>query len=101
MTIAELNRKYELVVVVDAKLTGEEKEAILKDALDLIGKCGGRIINSQIWLEKHKFTFRINKRTEGTYYLVNFECAGAGLPEIRKEMRLKEKILRFLLVKIA
>ena len=68
----ELTRKYELVVIVDAKLTNEMKEAVRKEVTDTINKRGGKVINSQVWLEKHKLTFQIKKCNEGTYYLINF-----------------------------
>ena len=57
----ELVRKYELVVIVDAKLTNEVKEAVRKEVTDAINKHGGKVINSQVWLEKHKLTFQIKK----------------------------------------
>ncbi len=53
--------KYELVVIVDAKLTNETKEVVRKEVADTINKHGGKVINSQVWLEKHKLTFLIKK----------------------------------------
>lgn len=100
MEKTELVKKYELVIIVDAKVANEEKEAILKDCTDAIEKYNGKIINSQVWLEKQKFTFDIKKRNEGTYYLVNFEMVGSGMGKIRAALRLKEKVLRYLITKL-
>ena len=91
----EITRKYELVMIVDAKLTNEAKESIRKGVTDVISKHGGKVINSQVWLEKHKFTFQIKKCSEGTYYVINFEGRTEIINKIRPSLKLNEKILRF------
>lgn len=95
----ELARKYELVVIVDAKLTKEAKDAVRKEVTDEINKHGGKVINSRVWLEKQKFTFQIKKCKEGTYYLFNCEGKGAVIEKIQSALKLNEKILRFVFVK--
>ena len=92
--------KYELVVIVDATLLQEEKERINKEVCDTITKCEGQVINSQVWLDKQKFSFRMKKRTEGTYYLINFECPKPAVANLRQILRINENILRFLIIKI-
>ncbi len=101
MSKVETIRKYELVVIVDAKLSNEEKESIRKEITDVVNKAGAKVINSQVWLEKSRFTFRIKKRTEGTYYLINFEADGASADKIRPVLRLNERLLRFEITKVA
>ena len=96
----EQKRKYELVVIVDAKLTNESKETVRKEVTDLVSKHGGKVINSQVWLEKHKFTFEIAKCTEGTYYIVNFEGGNNVVNDMKPSLKLNEKILRFIFMKI-
>ena len=89
--------KYELAVVVDAALPQEQKDSIVKETGEAIAKSGGKIINNQVWIEKHKMSFRMNKCAEGTYYLVNFESPRAGVLPLQQALRLNERILRFLL----
>lgn len=96
----EQMRKYELVVIVDAKLTGETKETVRKEVTDLVNKHGGKVINSQVWLEKHKFTFEIKKCNEGTYYIINFEGGSKVVGEMKSPLKLNEKILRFAFIKV-
>ena len=96
----ELTRKYELVVIVDAKSTNEAKDAIRKEVTDVINSRGGKVINSQVWLEKHKLTFQIKKCSEGTYYVINFEGNSQIISRIRPSLKLDEKILRFDFIKI-
>ena len=90
--------KYELVVVVDGMLTQEEKESILREATDGVSKSEGKIINSQLWLDKHKMSFPMRKSTHGSYYLINFETASANVQKVKQVLNLNEKILRFLII---
>jgi ribosomal protein S6 len=92
--------KYELVVIVDANAPQEKKESILKETTDAIGKSEAKVINSQVWLDKHRFTFRIAKCMEGTYYTVNFESVPAAINKIRQYLKLNEEILRSLIVRV-
>lgn len=91
--------KYELVIIVDAQITQQEKEEIYQQATDIVIKGGGKVINGQVWIEKQKFSFCIKKKWEGTYYLINFEGAGSIVSEIRKLLRLNERILRSAITK--
>lgn len=96
----ETLRKYELMIIVDAKLANEEKETVRREATEIVTKAGGKIINSQIWLEKQKFSFAIKKCAEGTYYLINFEGEGVVIGPVRSDLRLNERILRFAVTKV-
>ena len=92
--------KYELVVIVDANAAQEKKESILKETTDAIGKSEGKVINSQVWLDKHRLSFRIKKCLEGTYYMVNFEAVPVAIVKIRQYLKLNEEILRSLIVRV-
>ncbi len=91
--------KYELMSLVKAQLTAEEKETIFKQATEAVTKNGGKIINSQVWLEKHRLAFSIKKCKEATYHLIKFEAAGNAIEKIKQIVRLNEEILRFFIVK--
>ena len=92
--------KYELVLIVDATLPQEQKEALVKEITDSIVKLDGKIINRQVWLDKQKFSFRMKGKAEGTYYVINFEGAAMIATKIREALRLNEKLLRSLIVKM-
>ena len=89
--------KYELIIIVDSKATGDEKESIHKEVAETINKAGGKVINGQVWLDKHKFTFPIAKRNEGTYYLINFENNGGAIEKVNSALRVNERVLRYLI----
>jgi len=91
--------KYELVVILDASLSQGDKDAVVKDVTQAIEKCSGKVISSQVWIEKHKMTFPMKKRSEGTYYLIIFEGGSSKLPDLRLAMKHHDGVLRSLLVK--
>lgn len=91
--------KYELAVVIDAALPQEQKESIVKETSEAISKAGGKVINSQVWIEKHKLSFRLKKCWEATYYLVNLESPRSAILPLQKVLGVNERILRFLLMK--
>jgi small subunit ribosomal protein S6 len=91
--------KYELVLIVDAALSQNEKDGVIKDVGLAIEKCDGKVVNSQVWLDKQKMPFLMKKRSEGTYYLIHFEGGGSKLPELRRAMKLNDNILRSLIIK--
>ncbi|NTV28700.1 MAG: 30S ribosomal protein S6 [Candidatus Omnitrophica bacterium] len=90
--------KYELVFIVDARLSDAEKGDIAKQMTDLVTKCGGKVVNVGVWIEKQRFTFPMKKIWEGTYYLANIEMVGPEVARLRRELQLNERLLRFLIV---
>ena len=85
---------YELVVIVDAHLPQEQKDAIQKEVSDAVAKAGGRATKSLVWFEKQKMSFPIKKTAEGTYFLFDIECHPSGIGAISTALRLNERILR-------
>ena len=91
--------KYELVVILDAQKSSSEKEELYKGVQEAVTKSGGRVLNGQVWLEKNRMTFSLKRRTEGTYYAVNFQSESPYLTKIKELLRLNEEILRYLIIK--
>ncbi len=92
--------KYELVYIIDAHATQEVKDEISKQVNDAITKSNVKLINTQVFLERHKMSFPIKKVMEGTYYMINLEAPAAALDKLDKFLRFNEQILRFLTVKL-
>ncbi|MEI7999496.1 MAG: 30S ribosomal protein S6 [Candidatus Omnitrophota bacterium] len=91
--------KYELVYIVDAHASQATKDEIIKQVVDTAAKSEVKIINSQVWLEKHKMSFSINKIWEGTYYLLNLEAPSVAINKMQGILRINEQILRFLTIR--
>ena len=93
--------KYELVYIIDAHAPQATREDVAKQIVDTAAKSEVKIINSQVWLEKHKMSFPINKIWEGTYYLLNLEAKSPGINKMQGLLRMNEQLLRFLTIRQA
>ena len=92
--------KYELVYIVDAHAPQNIKDEIAKQVTDSLAKTEVTLVNSQMWLDRHKMSFPIQKIVEGTYYLLNLEAKSSNVAKLQGILRMNEQILRFLTVKV-
>ena len=65
--------KYELAVVVSAKLEDEARADVIEKVKALITRFGGNVTDVDEW-GKRRFAYEIQKMTEGYYYFVHFEA---------------------------
>jgi small subunit ribosomal protein S6 len=91
---------YEFVYIVDAHASQSVKDEVAKQVADAIAKSNIKVVNSQIWLERHKMSFPINKVWEGTYYMLNLEAPGSSMTKLNAILRINENILRYLSIKV-
>jgi small subunit ribosomal protein S6 len=92
--------KYELVYIVDAHAPQNVKDDIAKQVADALSKVEIKLVNKQIWLERHKMSFPIKKIIEGTYYLLNLEAKSGSIAKLQAILRINEHVLRFLTVRV-
>jgi small subunit ribosomal protein S6 len=92
--------KYELVYIIDAHAPQNTKDEIAKQVADSLVKNDIKLVNKQMWLDRHKMSFPIQKIIEGTYYLLNFEANSLSITKLQSILRLNEQILRFLTVRV-
>ena len=92
--------KYELVYIVDAHASQSVKDEISKQVADTAAKSEVKIVNSQLWLEKHKMSFPINKIWEGAYYMLNVQGRSNAINKMQSILKINEQILRFIAVRV-
>lgn len=90
--------KYELAVVVSAKIEDEERAAVVDKCKALIERFGGTITNVDDWGKK-KLAYEIQKMKEGFYYFIQFEAESSAPAEIESRIRIMDNVLRYLVVK--
>ncbi|MCR5676032.1 MAG: 30S ribosomal protein S6 [Lachnospiraceae bacterium] len=90
--------KYELAVVVNAKLDDEAKNAVVDKAKALIERFGGQITEVDDWGKK-KLAYEIDKMTEGFYVFIRFDAEPTAPAEIEKRMRIADNVIRYLCVR--
>jgi len=90
--------KYELALVLSARLEDEERLAALEKVKEQITRFGGEIKDIDEWGKK-RLAYEIQKEKEGFYYFIHFEAEAAAPAEIESRVRIMEPVLRFLCVK--
>lgn len=90
--------KYELAVVVSAKIEDEERAALVDKCKALIERFGGTITNVDDWGKK-RLAYEIQKMKEGFYYFIQFEAESSAPAEIESRIRIMDNVLRYLVVK--
>ena len=90
--------KYELAVVVNAKLEDEERAAVVDSCKALIERFGGTITNVDDWGKK-RLAYEIQKMKEGFYYFIQFDAESTAPAEIESRIRIMDNVIRFLCVK--
>lgn len=90
--------KYELALVVSAKVEDEVRDAVVEKAKGYITRYNGTITEVEEWGKK-KLAYEIQKMREGFYYFIQFD-AEAGVPaQVEENVRIMDNVLRFLCVR--
>ncbi|HHT89173.1 MAG TPA: 30S ribosomal protein S6 [Clostridiales bacterium] len=90
--------KYELALVVNAKIEDEERIATLEAAKEIITRFGGTVTNVDDW-DKKKLAYEIQKMNEGYYYFIQFDADSNVPGEVEQRVRILEKVIRYLCIK--
>ncbi len=90
--------KYELCVVLNAKIEDEERAAVLEKIKGYVTRFGGTISDVDEWGKK-RLAYEIQKMKEGFYYFIHFEAETTAPREIENRIRIMENVMRFLVVK--
>ena len=90
--------KYELAVVVNAKIEDDARLATIEKVQKYVTRFGGTITNVDEW-GKRKLAYEIQKMREGFYYFITFEAEATAPAEIENRLRIMDNVIRFLVVR--
>lgn len=90
--------KYELALVVNAKIEDEARLATLEAVKEIITRFGGTITNVEDWGKK-RLAYEIQKMKEGFYYFIQFDADATVPGEIEQRVRIMENVIRYLCVR--
>lgn len=90
--------KYELAVVLSAKLEDEERAAAIEQIKGYITRFGGTVTEVNEW-GKRRLAYEIQKMNEAFYYFVEFEGDSNCPNEVEAHIRIMESVIRYLIVK--
>lgn len=91
-------RDYELVLVIDSEVSGEDRKKQLTKVKKIVEDLKGKVKKTDEWGEK-KLAYPINKKNMGYYFLLTIQLPLEVPPQIDSKLKLEENIIRYLLVK--
>ncbi len=93
-------RTYELMFVVDPRVSDEDVVTMTQEYRNMITSGGSTITAEENW-GRRKLAYTIDKLNEGKYVLfyISSENGKTALPEVEHRMRQNERILRYLTVR--
>lgn len=90
--------KYELAVVLNAKLEDEERAAAMEKVTGYITRFGGAVTKVDEWGKK-RLAYEIQKMKEGFYYFIQFDGDSVTPNELEAHIRIMEPVIRYLCVR--
>lgn len=90
--------KYE-VMFIAKPLEETEVDPIVTFVSDLLTKNSCNIEKVDRWGKRH-LAYPVKKQADGYYVLINFEAEPATIKEIDRVMKIRDEILKHLIVKI-
>ena len=90
--------KYELALVVNAKIEDEAREAVVEKAKGYVARYGGTVTEVEEWGKK-RLAYEVQKMREGFYYFIQFEADATCPAEVERHVRIMDNVMRYLFVK--
>ena len=91
-------RKYEMLYILTATLTDEEKDAIIAKFESVVKNAGGNVEKVDKWGVK-KLAYPINYKSEGFYVLMSFEATTTVVAELKRIAGITDGVMRRLITK--
>ncbi len=86
-------KTYEMIYILDATAAEEAREAISKKFEEIVASKGGSVVSVDKWGIK-KLAYPVNYKTEGEYFVMNFEADGSTVKELERISDLSSEVLR-------
>ena len=92
-------RTYEIVFIVDP---GADDAEVMKlsEAIQKIITDQGGVITKIDMMGRRQLAYEINHQKEGSYVLLEVEGSGAEIAELERRMRVNDRILRYMTIRV-
>ena len=90
--------KYELALVVNAKIEDDERAATVEKAKESITRFGGTVTEVEDQGKK-KLDYEIQKMKEGFFYFVQFDAPATCPAEVESRVRILDNVIRYLVIR--
>jgi len=92
-------RIYEVVFIIDPSADDEEVMKLSEAVQKIVTSHNGAITKTEV-MGKRQLAYEINHKREGTYVLLEIEGSGAEIAELERRMRVNDRILRYITVRV-
>ena len=92
-------RIYEIVFIVDPGADDGEVMKLSEAVQKIITDQGG-IITKIDMMGRRQLAYEINHQKEGSYVLLEVEGSGAEIAELERRMRVNDRILRYMTIRV-
>lgn len=94
-----MNRIYEELFILRPDITEEEVTPVIEQVRGIVTQAGGTVDKEERWGVR-KLAYRIEKRAEGYYVLIQFSAPANSVKELERRLRVNDAVLKFLTVRI-
>ena len=95
----QLQNDYELVIIIHPEVADDAVEPITNTLTQVITGKGGTITELNRWGRK-RLAYPIKHLMEGNYVLIKFKLDPSANRELETTLKISEKIIRYLLIKV-
>lgn len=92
-------RIYEELFIVRPDITEEEADHIVDQVKSVITNAAGTVDKIEKWGVR-KLAYRVGKRNEGYYILIQFSANSATVREVERRLRVNDNVMKFITVRI-
>jgi small subunit ribosomal protein S6 len=92
-------RQYELVFIVDPAADDDEVTRLSDNLKQIVTDQGGVITKAES-MGRRPLAYEILHKTEGSFVLLEIEGSGKEIAELERRMRVNDRILRYLTVRV-
>ena len=98
MAVAKKEMKtYELMIALKPLLPDDLRKSVHKELVTMMSKDGGELLDVDVWGKRY-LSFPIKNHNEAYYIVYDFTVFPENITEIKRQMQLKQEVLRFMIV---
>ena len=92
-------RVYEELFILRPDATDEEIDPLIEQLKGVVTNHGGTVEKTDKWGVR-RLAYRVQKRSEGNYILIQFSATPETVREIERRLRVSDMVLKFITVRI-
>lgn len=95
----ETQRQYEVVFIVDPAAEEAELTSLTESLKQIATDRGGTVTKAES-MGRRQLAYEILHKTEGNFVLLEIEGSGKEIAELERRMRVNDRIIRYLTVRV-